>query len=443
MNVPAKKPLTFALGLICAIVAAPALLGEDWPEWRGKGRLGVWTETGVLESFPDGGLRAAWRVPVHRGYAGPSVADGRVFLTEFEPTQGNQGMERVICLDEQTGERLWQREWEADYTGLEYDLGPRATPTVDGDRVYVLGAAGDLLCLRVEDGSVLWRTQYQRDYGATLPTWGFAGAPLVDGSQLIALVGGERNAKVVSFDKLTGNEIWRALSSDWEPGYVQPIIFETGGVRQLIIWQPRAVSSLDPATGKVYWEQPYEVNMGMTLATPVLNENRLLVSSFYNGARFYRLNDTAPAAELIWKGDSDSEIATDGLHAVVTTPVIDGDYIYGICSYGQLRALDARTGERIWETFDLTGEEARWASAQIVRHGDRYFINNDRGELIIARLSPEGYEEIDRTKVIDPTSPVPRRRELGAVSWTHPAYANRHMIIRNDKEVVRYSLEAQ
>ena len=426
------------LVLLLASVSAAA----DWPQWRGEDRLGVWTETGVLEKFPEGGLKESWRRPIHRGYAGPAVANGKVFVTAFEAGEArNKGVERALCLDEKTGKELWRQKWPADYSGLQYDLGPRATPTVDGDRVYVLGAMGDLLCLRVADGSVVWRTQYREKFNASLPTWGFVGAPLVDGGQLIALVGGAPDAKVVAFDKMTGKERWRSLSGETEPGYAPPFMVEAGGARQLIVWTPQAVHSLDPATGKVRWQQPFPLQAGLAVATPVISEHGLLVSAFYNGSRLYRLDPNKPAAELVWKGNSDSEIETDGLHALVTTPVVDGDYIYGIGSYGHLRCLDARTGKRVWESLDLTQENARWTSGQIVRNGDRYFINTDRGDLVIAKLSPAGYEEIDRTHLLDPTNPSRRRRELNAVHWTHPAYANRHIVIRNDEEIVRYSLE--
>ena len=120
--------------------------------------------------------------------------------------------------------------------------------------------------------------------------------------------------------------------------------------------------------------------------------------------------------------------------------MIDGDYIYGICSYGQFRCLRASTGERIWETQDVTMEKARWATGFLVRNADRYFINNDRVDLIIARLSPEGYHEISRAKLIKPTSNSGNRRELGAVNWSHPAYANRHILARNDEEIISVSL---
>ena len=428
------------LFLLTLLLGSTVVWAEDWPEWRGKGRAGVWTETGIVDKFPAGGLKATWRTEVGNGYSGPAVADGRVYVTDIIGKQGNRGTERALCWNETSGDLLWKREWPADYSGMAYANGPRATPTVDGDRVYTLGATGVLHCLNAKTGAVIWKKDYINDYNTTLPGWGIAGAPLVDGDRLIALVGGEPDAKVVAFDKMTGKELWRALSSAWEPGYNPPFITNVGGTRQLIIWHPRAVTSLNPETGQVYWEHPFDVHHGLTVATPVVDRNRLLVTAFYEGSRMLKLSPSKPRADLMWKGNSTSEIETDGLHSLVSTPVIDGDYIYGICSYGEFRCLDARTGKRVWETMDVTKEKARWATGQIVRQGDRYFISNDRGELIIAKLSPEGYQEIDRTKMIEPTSFVNRRRELGGINWTHPAYANRHVITRNDKEIVRYSL---
>jgi outer membrane protein assembly factor BamB len=414
---------------------------EDWPEWRGKGRGGVWNESGIVESFPAAGLRAVWRTPVRSGYAGPSVSAGRVYVTDFERNSGSKGTERALCLDEKTGKVLWTREWTADYRGISYGSGPRATPTVDGDRVYVVGGSGVVHCLRSATGEVIWQKDYVADYGMQMPTWGVSSAPLVDGDRVIVIAGGRPDAKVMAFDKRTGKETWRALPSDSEQGYCQPVIVQAGGKRQLIIWHPTAVAALDPATGKVLWQQPFRINMGMTLATPVLSGPHLLLSSFYNGSMLLELN--AGGASMLWKGNSDSEINTDGLHAVVNTPVIDGDHIYGICSYGQFRCLNLKTGERVWETMEVTREKARWASGFIVRHGDRYFINNDRGELIIAKLSPAGYREISRTALIKPTTNPGNRRELGAVNWSHPAYANRHIVARNDEEIVSFSLASR
>jgi outer membrane protein assembly factor BamB len=435
---------------------SPELRSEDWPEWRGKGRTGVWTETGILKHFPEEGLRFKWRTPVKWGFAGPAVSNGRVYVLDFEESEGTRtmdGMERLLCLDETTGEVLWTHRWPTSYRSLmaSYATGPRATPTVDADRVYALGATGELHCLDSITGKLIWKKDFVREYGTTVPIWGISSSPLVDGSRLICLVGGEKNARVVAFNKRTGEEIWRSLSSDWEMGYAQPILLRAGGVQQLIIWHPKALASLDPETGTVFWEEPFEVPSSLTVATPVVDGSppaRLLVSQFYRGSMMVELDDHRPRARLLWKVGGTSELPkeTEGLHALITTPVLDGDYIYGVCSHGELRCLNARTSERVWQTSEV-GDIARWSSAFLVRQDDRYFINNDRGELIIAQFSYQGYREIDRTKLIDPTSNSAWGRRRGQsrpsdrlVNWSHPAYANRHIFARNDKEIICASL---
>src|SRR5262245_16524885 len=201
--------------VVGAVVAPRA---EDWPEVAGKGRLGVWNETGIVDKFPAEGLKVLWRTPIKAGYAGPAVADGRVFVLDWNETQKPRGTERALAIDEKTGKILWAQEWPADYRGISWPVGPRATPTVDGGRVYVLGAGGTPFCLDVKTGAIRWKKDYAADYGADhlkwAFDWGFASSPLVDGERLICLVGGKGDAKVVAFDKMTGKEIWRALSSD-------------------------------------------------------------------------------------------------------------------------------------------------------------------------------------------------------------------------------------
>lgn len=435
-----------SIGVVLACVGVIELSAEDWPEFRGAGRLGVWHATGVVDMFPAEALKVRWRTPIKAGYAGPSVADGRVFVTDWEPTQGMRGVERAMALDEATGRILWTTAWDADYAGVMWEVGPGATPTVDGDRVYTLGRSGVLSALATDTGQVLWRKDYGTDYGVDRMTWGFdwgfASAPLVDGERLICFVGGSPNARVVAFDKMTGDEIWRALPSDTDLGVAQPIIIEAGGARQLIVWNPEEIVSLDPVTGDLYWRQPYLVGGAMTIAVPVQVGDQLFFSTFYDGPMMLTLNQDRPAATVAWKGSSNSEIQTEGLHAVLATPIIDGGYIYGICSYGQLRCLNADTGERIWETQEATVERRRWVSGFMVRNGNRVLINNDRGDLIIARLAPSGYEEISRTHLIAPTSPPGNRRELRDVNWVHPAYANKHILTRNDEEIISVSLDA-
>jgi outer membrane protein assembly factor BamB len=444
----ARSPVVASLISIALIlVIAVHVRAEDWPEWRGKGRLGVWNETGIVDRFPEGGLPVSWRTPINAGYSGPSVADGRVFVTDSRRIKENQAIERAMALDERTGAILWTREWPTDYSGLQlvYAIGPRATPTVDGERVYVLGGMGNLLALDVKTGSVLWQKDFVKDFNLEVPAWGVTSAPLVDGNRLICIVGGEPNAKVMALDKVTGKEIWRALSSDWEAGYNQPIIIEAAGVRQLIIWHPKAISSLDPATGNVYWEVDHVVQMGMVIATPVRSGPYLFVTSQWGGALMLKLDETKPGGAVLWSGPGEQDPrwtkdTPDTLNSVISTPAIQGEYLYGIDNDGQLRCLSVATGKLVWTSNALLKEHAMYGTAFFVRNGDRYFINNDRGELVMAKLSPEGFQEMGRTSLITPTHPYVRRRQLPNVLWSHPAYANRHIIIRNDSEIVRFSL---
>jgi outer membrane protein assembly factor BamB len=373
------------------------------------------------------------------------VADGRVFVTDFRRETTTRGSERAVALDEKSGRMLWTRDWPVDYAGLDYGVGPRATPTVDGGRVYVLGAVGNLFCLEANTGRVLWEKDFRRDFGAELPAWGFSAAPLIDGERVIVIAAGRPNAKVAALDKQTGEQIWGSLSSEAsEPGYSQPVLIEAGGVRQLIAWHAGAISSLKPSNGELLWEYGFPVRMNTPIATPVISNGLLLVSAFFNGSRLLRLASERPSAEIVWAGSSESEIDSDGLHALMGSPVIDGDYIYGVCSYGQLRCLRLSTGERVWESQAVTVERARNASAFIIRNGSRYFINNDRGELIIARFSPSGYSEISRADLLEPTTEAgANRREKGALNWSHPAYANGHVFARNDKEIRAVDLRAR
>jgi outer membrane protein assembly factor BamB len=435
------KRVLYIVAALLIFAGSIALSAEDWPEFRGKGRKGEWTETGILEKFPADGLKILWRTPIKPGYSSPTVADGRVFLTDRTIVNGPKGTERAYALDEKTGKMLWSVEWEADYGGIMWPNGPRATPTVDGDRVYVLGATGVLHCLDVKTGKILWKRDYVAEYKAQVTAFGIASPPVVEGSRLIALVGGDK-ALAVAFDKMTGKELWRSQDSPSDPGMGHPIVITAGGVRQAIIWGPTVLYSLNPETGAVYWQQAYRAMAPMSIPVPVFTGKYLLATNFYTGSILMELDDKTPTAKMVWKGTSESEIVTDGLHSVIGTPVILGDYIYGTCSYGQLRCLRLGTGERLWESQAVTKERARWASAFIVRNGDRMFISNDRGELMIARFTPEGYQEIDRTTLIKPTSPPGVRRQLGTVSVVHPAYANRHIYMRNDEEVICASLAA-
>jgi outer membrane protein assembly factor BamB len=426
-----KSIASILIGILSCTALARA---DDWPQWGGPQRDLVWRETGIVKTLPPGDLLPRmWSTPIGEGYSGPAVADGRVFITDLVERKSKSATERVLGLDAATGKVLWTYAYPVEY-GISYPAGPRATPVVDGDRVYAAGAVGDLACLDVATGAVVWKKSLTADYGYNIPTWGLSASPLVDGKQLITLVGGRQGALLVSFDKATGRELWKAID-DPEVGYVPPVIFTFGGLRQLIQWHPRAITSLDPSTGKPIWEVPFQAKVGLVISTPRQVGSRLFVTAFYNGPMMLEVAADGRSASVAWRGKSDSEIKTDGLHSIMSTPWMTGTHIYGVCSYGQLRCLDAKTGERIWETRQPTGD-GRWWNAFIVPHEDRFFLHNEQGDLIIATMSPEGYVERSRAKLVEPTRKVNNRMTI----WSHPAFAMKSVFARNDKEIVRVDL---
>jgi outer membrane protein assembly factor BamB len=428
--------MRYIICLLLLAIAHDLSLAEDWPQWGGPLRDGVWRETQVVDQLPHvdsatGMLPRKWTAKIGSGYAGPAVADGHVFVTD---RIADQNLERVLCFDAETGKELWKYEYEARYT-ISYPLGPRATPSVDGNRVYTLGAMGHLFCFDVASAKIIWQKNLPADFGTKIPAWGMAGAPLVDGDQLIVLAGGTPGAMVVSLDKQTGKERWRALDGP-EPGYCAPVILEFGGRRQLIIWHPQAVVGLNPATGKTLWEVPFAVQSGLTIPTPRKIGGRLFVTNFYNGPLMIDLGADGVSPNVLWRtGAQSTERKNDSLHAIMCSPIVTEDCIYGIGSYGELRCLDTKTGKIVWETHDATGRD-RWWNAFLVPHGDRVVISNEQGDLIVATLSRDGYKELSRAKMIEPTQPVSRRMTV----WSHPAYAMRSVFARNNGELIRVNL---
>jgi outer membrane protein assembly factor BamB len=427
---------------------------EDWPQWGGAHRDGVWRESGILDRFPEGGPKVLWRLPIGTGYSGPAVANGKVFVMDRERAKdaegkplratrdGVPGNERVLCLDAATGKSIWTHAYDCPYR-VSYASGPRTTPLVHQNRVYALGTMGDLLCIDQETGKVVWSKKLLKEYGlGSPPVWGFAAHPLIEGDLLYTLVGAP-NAAVVALNKDTGAEVWRALQTQ-EVGYSPPMIYEAGGTRQLIIWLSESINSLDPATGKVHWTLPYPTRGDVQ--RPAVNiiqvqrlDDLLFISTFYHGPMVLKLAADKPAAEVLWQGKSDNPLKPDGLHSLMAAPIMKDGHIYGACANGELRCIDLKSRKQLWETYDATGgKKADCGTAFLIPNGNRYFIYNDSGELILADLSPQGYKELGKARVLEPNHTARGR----IVVWSHPAFANRCFFARNDKEIICVSLAA-
>jgi outer membrane protein assembly factor BamB len=416
-------------------IAAPAP-AEDWPQWRGQNRDGVWRERGIVEKFPSSQLTPKWRAEIGSGYCGPTVASGRVYVMDLITKPATA--ERIHCFDEKTGQRIWSHEYPCSYGRVQYPAGPRASVTIDNGRAYALGATGKLHVLDAATGKILWQRDLDEQFAIRLPQWGITAAPLIHEDLVMLHIGGE-GACVVALRKDTGDEVWRALNDRAQ--YSAPIIARQAGQPVIICWTGDSVAGLAAATGKVFWRYAWKPrNMPIGVATPVVENDRVFFTSFYDGSLMLRLHNDRTEVEKVWQIAGRDEKNTDALHSIISTPVFENGYIYGVDSYGELRCLDAATGQRIWEDTSAV-PPARWSTIHFVKNANRYFLFNERGELIIAKLAPKGYEEISRAKLLEPTEEQLRQR--GGVCWSHPAFANKHIFARNDKELVCASLAAE
>jgi len=418
-------PILFIAGLLWPA----ALPAEDWPQWRGPNRDGVWRDTGILTAIPSTGLNVRWRAKIGAGYSGPVVAQGRVFVTDH---QFNPEVERVVCFEETTGKPLWTHSYPCDYHNMEYGNGPRASPTVLEGKVYTLGTRGHLFCLDAASGDVIWKKDLAKDLDAHIPRYGASPAPLVAGDLLITCLGGKTDATVIALDKNTGDTRWKALSD--RPAYSSPILITAGGTEQLIVWTADNVNSLEPSTGKSFWQVPYKTTFdeAQVLATPVLHKDRLLcLTAWDRGSFMLKLDSQKPAATVLWKTRSKPT-------TTISTPLFQNDnYFYAVLADGSLACLDANTGNEVWSTREPTSE--KFGNAHLTANGDKVFLFNQKGHLILARLTPQGYRELGRALLVEPTAGF---RAGNPVAWAHPAYANQHVFARNDRELVCASLAA-
>jgi outer membrane protein assembly factor BamB len=291
---------------------------------------------------------------------------------------------------------------------------------------------GHIFCFNAKTGEVLWKRDLYTEYNIRMPMWGISASPLIEGDLLILQIGGKDNACIIGLNKTSGKEVWRALSD--KASYSAPIVIDQAGKRVLVCLTGERVAGLNPTSGDLYWSHPFGKKKSViSVATPVFYKNYLFVTSFFDGALLLKVDPEKLSVSEVWRRKGENEKNTDALHCMISTPLLKDDLIYGVDSYGEMRCLDLLTGDRIWESLDAV-PKARWSTIHFVQNGEITWMFNERGELIISKLSREGFEEISRAKLIDPTKGQLKSR--GGVCWTHPAFADKHIYIRNDKELI-------
>ena len=364
------------------------------------------------------------------------MAGGLVYVTDrvVEPKE----IERVQCFNWETGERVWSHEYDCPYGGVGYKAGPRASMLIHKGLAYSLGATGHLICFQAGTGRIVWERDLQTEYKIRMPNWGIAASPLIENDLIIVQIGGAGDACIAAFDRKSGAERWTAVADD--ASYSAPIVIDQAGKRVLVCWTGERVLGLDPGSGQLHWEQAYKwEKWPIGIANPVVDRDWLLISEVHKGSMLLKLSAEQQEIERVWHRRKEEVGGDMALHCLMSTPYIAGDHIYGADSEGVLRCLRLDSGEQVWHDESAVPRN-RWATIHMVRNGDRTWLFNERGELIIGKLSPQGFHEISRAKLIDPTTEQLRRRD--GVTWSHPAFAYRHVFARNDKELVCADLSA-
>ena len=415
------------LALHLALVLPLLVVADDWPQFRGLNRDAAWQETGILGTFPEEGLKTLWSASVGMGLASAVIAEGRVYLAGAE-LQKPKARECVRCLDAESGKEKWLHAYEVTYPDFAFDptqnSGPNSSPLVHEGKLYSLGQMGDLFCLDATNGHVLWHRRLMKDYG-TKEFTGTTPSPLIEGRLLILPVGAEHGATVVAFDKDTGVEAWRALDDPWT--YSSPIVITAGGVRQLIVWTPKSVSSLDPATGRLWWREPVDTTNYYGSATPVHVGDQLVLSGM-----MFQLDATKPSAKLLWP---ESKSPVKVVLGACSIPWVHDGCVFTGKNNGHLVCLDALDGKVLWDNDQITSK-ASGATIHITPTGETVLIFTDQGNLIRAKLSRDGYHEISRAHLVDPVQTFAGRKLI----WPPPSYANGCVFIHNGSDLVCVSL---
>jgi len=427
--VSAQPPKSAATKPAATESAAPI----DWPQWRGPAGRSALATTQLANPWPAGPLTRAWRAPLAIGWSSPVVADGRVFITDRSGAK-----ERTLSFDATTGKPLWKRETDVDFdphpVGRRHGSGPKATPLVDGDRVYSVGIAGRLACLNVKTGQVIWEINYPEQFGARgpladgravvngtenvivpvgkgvgapVPLFGYTGSPTLRGKLLITPVGGQRAGTIMAFDKLTGAVVWKSLSEN--VSYSSPVIAEIDGTQQVVVMTGPRVVGLAVADGKLLWSHPFQISYDESIATPAVAGNLVMITATGKPLTALRIRHEGATwkKEIAWENEM--------LSSYLSSMVVDREHVYGMNDGGEFSCLRLSDGKTLW-----TGGTHGYYCSPILA-GERLFCLNEKGSLAVLAANPAEYKELGLSQLVK------------AESWTMPAVVGSRLYIRSSE----------
>ena len=406
--------LSSILLFLLTAVATPAHATiPDWPQWRGPERDGQFAGPAWPDKLDAKHLERVWRVDLGPSYSGPVVNAGRVFTTESKDKKA----EVVRAFDRTTGNELWSYQWEGAMTVPFFAKSNgdwiRSTPALDGDRLYVAGMRDVLVCLDAATGTEKWRKDFVKELGTSVPDFGFVCSPLIDGDSVYVQAGGS----IAKLDKLTGTIVWRSMQDKggmMGSAFSSPVFAELAGKRQLVVQTREKLAGVDPADGKVLWEQPVEAFRGMNILTPVVHNGTLFTSTYGGKTMGFKVaqSDGKFTVIEVWRNKS---------QGYMSTPVVIEGVAYHHLKSQRLMAIDMQTGHQNWTTDQSFGKYM-----SLVACGDRILALDQRGVLLLIRANKEKFDLLDKRNLTD------------VETWAHLAVAGDQLFVRELNGLVAY-----
>ncbi len=391
--------------------APPASVAPAFPQFLGPSRDATLAGPRLARDWSKRRPRPLWRRPLGPAWSGFATASG-IAVTQEQ----RGGEEHVVAWDARSGKPLWSHADTARYDTVIAGIGPRATPTIAGSRVYAMGATGILNALDLASGRRLWSRDVVRETGAQLPDWGRSCSPLVAFGRVVVIAGGSEGRRLVAYDAASGALAWSA--GEGGASYSSPTLVTLAGRPQLVVFNAASVSGHDPATGALLWEHAFPGQQPNVALPVTLGADRLLVSAGYGiGSKAYRVSATggAFAATLEWESPR--------LKSKFANLIVHDGFVYGLDD-GVLTCLEPAGGARRWKS-------GRHGHGQLLLVADLLLVQTEEGELVLVDPSPDEYRELARFPVLD------------GKTWNPPALAGSLLLVRNDREAAAYELPVE
>jgi len=424
--------MRFCFALLALPFALVAALADDWPQFRGPGRNGISAEKGLTTSWNKEGPPVLWKIDtLGMGYSAPAVVGDTLYILGSDDQT-----EYLLALDTATGKKRFETPLGELYSN-PWGGGPRGTPTVDGQRVYALGAKGGLVCADAKTGKTLWKVDLVADLGGVLktyayPNWGYVESPLVDDKHVYITPGGPKGT-MAALDKKTGKVVWRSTEWTDEIDYVSPIKHTVAGTPMLIQMTGAHVAGLTPAEGKILWKFPREAKI--TISSPLAKGNLVFVASSYSvGCDLIRLtpkDDGTFEAKAVY--DEAKRKLMQNHHGGM---ILLEDYVYGYSDSRGWSCLQLESGEVAWKSMKLGKGSVVYAD------GHLWCYAEEDGTLAVLEASPRGYQEKRRFRIAQPSKrPRPERNKSNV--WPHPVIAHGKLYLRDQESLVCYNLKGK